>query len=93
LLSDPLAAGRSSPDRVDEAAGFWSMDEEYDVIFTTIQSGTRKAGHPLVVREAFAGCFVASMDRSYSDGWLSSGSLEASNYDHCRWAGEGGPPD
>jgi hypothetical protein len=92
-LSDPLAEGRSFSERVHEAAEFWSMDEEYDVIFSMIQSGTRKAGHPLVARAAFAGCFVASMDRSYSNGWLSSGSLDASNDDHGRWAGAGGPPD
>ena len=92
-LSDPPAAGRSSPGRVGEAAEFWSMGEEYDVIFSMIQSGTRIAGHPLVARAAFAGCFVASMGRSYSNGWLSSGSLNGSYDDHGPWAGEGGPPD
>jgi hypothetical protein len=69
------------------------MNEENDVTFSMIQSGMRKARHPLVVNAAFAGSFVASMGRSYSGSRLSSYSLEAGNYNHSRRAGEEGPPD
>src|SRR5438309_10161592 len=76
-----------------KAAEFRLMNGEYDVNFTKIQSGTRKAGHPLVVRAAFAGSFVVSLDRSYCDSRLSSDSLGTGSDDDGRWAGEGGPPD
>src|SRR5437588_11345388 len=76
-----------------KAAEFRLMNGEYDVNFTKIQSVTRKAGHPLVVRATFAGCLFASMGRSYSDSRLSSYSLGAGSDDDGRWAGEGGPPE
>jgi len=69
------------------------MNGEYDVNFSMIQSGTQKAGHPLAVRATFAGYFVASTGRSYSESRLSSDSLGAGSDDDGRWAGEGGPPD
>jgi hypothetical protein len=79
--------------RVGETADFPSMKEEYDVIFSTIQSGMRKAGHPLAGRAAFAGYLVASRDRSYSDSRLSSYTLDFGSDDDGPWAGEGRLPD
>jgi hypothetical protein len=78
---------------VSDAAEVGSIDEEYDVIFTGIQSGTRQAGHSLVQRAAWAGRFVVSMDRSYSYNQLSSNSLHTGDDSYRRWAGEEGPPD